>query len=1463
MSRFIDYRNPLSPVELEIARLGREERVRNYTTPQYILGDGSASFSPPSSNAFTNLFQKSARNSIDLGTGAGAALNSGAGVLSRQFYQLSDDTIPLYEREGSAILSDGTVKPVQDLSGTDYFNALNPTMRVILEQNGVSESNFKDVGSIEEASERYNNIQRGLFLDQSLRQYNAENPNWASVTGILNFGLDAVTDPINLISFGFGGLAKGSASATGKAVVSETMERSLAIVGKNMIDGDSFATAMVRSGRDGDYLAAQIVDAINPSGFVTREVVDVDGKVYTVTSKIISTEGDTVRLQPIRIEGEGLVRRKSKGLPQGPGTELMPVTVSQLNDTTGLAIRKSRELPPGSGPVLTARASAGRLPPGSSGVSIADDVSEAAAGRILSRGSAISGAVAGGVTFDALSQYAEYIHRTENLGIEEEFNYNYLRGGMSAILTGGLAAIGSIDFGSRPKALTNTDLINHSPASVAGYRAANKVRNGTASGDAKLRLIELDALNRADKWSKAAYTPDQYAEIMDILKHAPLVDGPAKGPNEISVHDVGAIFNNAPTFAEAKSFLLDGAKGPVDTAFNKVLTELKSVTEQLRVAKSKSDADLEKKLRKRYKKLEEDRRILTDTFEFREDTDGYRYRAIVDDVPLLDIYHMKDDRMNRLRDLMALRMEDLPGSTQGNLKKATTQVFDFLAQLGSQGVVARQYQKMVNISDNPVAQNVARMIGAIDSRIANDFYTTPDGKAVLTVEQNIALFSLKRTNFVNTYYRVMKKKTRVEREAIGREVMQARSGTIDKDSISESAKEILPLFSKYYDEMAEIGVRNGSLRSRIDDYINIQFKDGVTNAQYDSVAKKLAKYWREEEFGDTSDSLHFGTLIRVKVLDLDGNPINAERYAKRPRRKSDLTPEDMKHYEEGLEAALLKEARDAVAHRQGRTKGGPEDPIARNENRKIQFRTENRASRAIEQKFWMSEDIMNMGIIDTEVSEVMKSYERSMGAYMARQETMTDLFGEAVRFKDVVELLRGEARKISNDDPIRQDILDAVDALENMGARVLGHRTRKATGLEKILQPFLDVASGAIRQGVIIPMSTEVSVVGLSSLIRPSEARLMIKHLRETFNITAVREDLMAAGYAIDYERANDRFFGTSPFEPANSVGKGARWFKENSTIWFGEEALTNRLRRFSFAAFHMRTGRKLMSIVDKLENLDVKLDPNDPASLKAAARASGFGGDAAFAREVRRLGLSTKKSRDAIRRFKEVDPDSLNHPTTATRIAMQETDEALQRSMLEVSDAIGILARERTDRFVVKRSSGTEFRDNDTLGTALLQFLTYPTSWFNAYLKRGVQGPNHQLAGYMGAYILGEVTASILRDIVYKGKTPDEVLDEWEEDFLKKVGRIVQRIPVAGPWTDFAVSPAVSLLTGERPRFSLATTPAGSFAEKTMGSSISILRKWANGEPVNNQEIKNATRMVPILGSPPAQYLLGQGAEE
>ncbi len=1477
MSRFPTYREPYSRTEREIERLLVNEQFQDNHRPQY-LERGEATFLPPETNALQNLFLKPARRQFESSGLGTAASTTGFSFFSSQFFPKGDNDIPLNISGDNAIFRDGTIKPVSDLSGTDYWDALDPHVQHVLSNKGVSKDQFRDIENKFEADERYNNIAHSIELDQKAQRFNEIRPSWASATGLAGFALDVITDPINLITFGTGSLVKSTATQG----VSTGIRASTTALAKTATrDGMPFASVFSQASRASDDLAGHLLTSLQSSKYVTREVVDIDGRVMKVTFEVIEDLGDTRRLRPISVSKEGLAKFKPKALPAGPGKDLVPVTVSPLDDATELVVRSTSDLAnvPGKGLVRigsilddkipdvrrmkTVRNTAGEglvvIPksmvagvPSTTKTTAASLVQEATqTSARLSKTQAAMLGIAEATIYDTVTQYAEYKHRVDNLGIDEEFSYNYLNGAMSATLGGSLSALGASLAGRSPSPITNNSLIQDHPSSLVGRRAENKVRKGTAARDAQVDLIEMDAMHRVQAWSKAAYSSTQYRQIMDAVEplDAPFYDS------------LGEFFSSAPTFNEAMAFI-KGEKTDTSTELSSLLRTIRDRSQKIRDLKVNGESPELKTLRRRQKTDEDRYRELVSRFEFREDKEGYKFRRITEDLPFLDIYHNKTDRMSRMRDLVAGTMDNLPDSTQGQISKATHGIFKYLAKLGSQGTAARQYQKIEDIDSNPIAQVMARMFGAYDPRISNDFFTYSDGTSVTSIHDNIAAFAIKHSGFSNPYARIMRGKTEADRLAIGYEVLSARVGSREVSDLSQEAKELLPLYSKFFDESGRQGVRNGSLRGIIDDYTPFLLKEGLGNTVKNNLSSMYAKWLKDTQFGDDFTELHRNTMYRLKILDDNGNLVKDSPYEEIPVNKSDLLPEDLERYLEDLDASLNEEARDAITRRFGRKQGTPEDPVVRDEGRKIMFRTDNRASRAIEAKFWMSEDVRKLDVLDTDILKITQNYRDTMGAVIARQETLTEIFGEAARADDFFEHINTLIRNMDNTDPHKVILSDALEALRTMDKHTTGFRTREATGLEKIAVPMKDLTSATINQAIVIAMSPEMVTSVIPRLFNARDIRLFGKHLKEMLSFGLINDDMRAFAYASEVEGGSGRYFGVDAIDPGSHVGKGFRSWRDFSRQWFGEAAVTKRLKRFRYLSDYGRTARKLYKVVDRLDELLVNIDPNDPRSIKDAARKAGFGSDAALARDYRRLGLHTKDAQRAVKRFMEVNEEALYNPEQAAQVAMRESDESLRSAMMDLADRIGILARESTDRVIVTRSAGTALKDNDALGALVLQFLTHPAGWFNATLRRYSQGPNSAFAAYLGMYLMGEATAAAIREVVFKGGTPETVITDWEENFVEKMANVSLRIPMAGPWSSWAVSPLTSLVTGQKGHLGLSSNPAFSFAESTVNGTVTSARKVFKGEEITDQNLRNMVRQFPLLGSPLGQTLIRSGEE-
>lgn len=1376
MSRFIDFRNPLTPTQLEMERLVRQERITSSVQPHY-FSEGTPSFNPPTSNIITNLIGKAAEGSIGLGDGAGVLLNSGFGLIARQAFPLGTNDIPLSKDDTHAYLNDGTMKSLDEVTGTDYFNALNPSARFILQENGVTEKQFSEVDNLEDASERYNQIIRDIELRQQIVRYNEVHPNYATATGIVGFALEAVTDPITIATLGTGVGLAGTKSLGTQA----------ARIGLRELSQESMKAFAEKGLR---HSAARLAKTVGT------------GKVDLVPS-MIRNATDSSR------------------------------TMTHLLATAG-----------GGGAILT---------------------------------------------YDALAQLAEHDRRVDVLGIQEDFDYSFSRGAVAFTFGAGLGNLGAFVRGGRAKSITNKDVIQTaSPTSIVGRRTANKARTGSAAEDAVADLRELTILERIDKWAVAAYDREGYQTLQDVLSHAVIISKDLDGNvKRITVNDgdettfdldeLSTFFEQGPSVHEAMDYLTTGIYNePEVSRINKTIKSKNSRLAELRGGdiNSKAVAKEIKKLSRELATLENTKarfinggtRIVDGEvvevprgyYFTPHDPEANKLRAIVDDAPSRDVYSNKRDRLPRMNSLLGLTPESAsPASVQ--VSKATTKLFTALSSIGSLGTLARSSDKLVKIGDNPIAQVLAKMYGAFDNRIANDMFADDNGLSISSVVENMYKVQAIKGKYMLESSRLLKGMSKEQRVEIGGEVAMLRTKTKGKSEVSETAVALSKTVDEYYERMGSMALANGSLKKKIDKYMNVLLRDDLNGPEIDDLSVKLAAWWRSKQYGTDVDSeIHLGTLSRMKIVDEDKKLLGS-KYENQPTTFGELDPKDAADYTAKLDSALKDEASFAIQRRLGRNKSVAEDPVVRDEGRNVIYNQDNRASRVIEQEFWYSKDVVESGVLNTDLDDMIGYYERTFGGYIARQETMTEIFGEAARFDDFVEVVRNQIKALSGDDPNKPLLTKALDDLEELNSRTLHHVKPQATGVERVLQPLVDLASATIQQGIVIAMQTEVATIVLRNTFHKNDIANLMHQMRQIFDGGATKEDLLSWGFTHEYEKSASRYLGESAIDPVGSVGKGARWWRESAREYFGEAALTRRLKRVHYVSTYGKTSRKLLKVLDRLDNLDQKLDPADPKALTTAARNAGFGGDAGLAAEVRRVGLHTTSARRALARFKEVSPDSLRHPESAMKVALSETDEALRRDMIDVVDNLRRLARQSTDNYVVTRSAGTQLRSNDVLGNTLFQFLTYPTSWFNGFLRQASNNSNQALAGYLVTYMLGETMASMGRDVALKGLSPEEVLDEWEENFYDKAAVTASRMPILGAFSDLAYAPIIAATTDNKFRLGLSTNPAISFPERIGGEAIRNYKKVVDGEEISIEDWKNTMRVLPGFGFPVTSALVNQ----
>ena len=85
------------------------------------------------------------------------------------------------------------------------------------------------------------------------------------------------------------------------------------------------------------------------------------------------------------------------------------------------------------------------------------------------------------------------------------------------------------------------------------------------------------------------------------------------------------------------------------------------------------------------------------------------------------------------------------------------------------------------------------------------------------------------------------------------------------------------------------------------------------------------------------------------------------------------------------------------------------------------------------------------------------------------------------------------------------------------------------------------------------------------------------------------------------------------------------------------------------------------------------------------------------------------------------------------------------------------------------------------TTGNILLNFfMSFPRAWYARNIEATARGDNEQLM-YLGMYYILEGVHRGTRDVIYKEKTFDDVLDEWNKDPGGKAMDTLVGIPFLG----------------------------------------------------------------------------------
>lgn len=732
----------------------------------------------------------------------------------------------------------------------------------------------------------------------------------------------------------------------------------------------------------------------------------------------------------------------------------------------------------------------------------------------------------------------------------------------------------------------------------------------------------------------------------------------------------------------------------------------------------------------------------------------------------------------------------------------------------------------------------------LDDNGLDSFVTRPDGTAVPTAYMRAKQIQGMRTRLMSVieqHMGEMKSSNIQHHEEVGSRVLQAVDQGLSLDNPAEQA--IVTAVRKYMDDMGQRAAKSGVLPNLIENYLPVRLKRVMTSEEITTIADIIVGRWMDRfDPKKLNTAPHRGTLedigVTVKGELSDSAKAN---YENPPVLLAELTGEDYKKYVNRLKTVLTSEAETALRRKNGGAAETINDVMEGNlDTRAYQDAA---SMRRIEQSVWYSDEVLSMGLVDTNIIHMSYDYERTVGYWTALQETMQETFGEPLHWQDAMAYLK----QLAGDDPESRKLVNELERRE----KIAGNRLRPAEQNQ-----FLDFVNSFTRMITFgaVPVTivgTEGSV-GLARILGRGNIRQMAQYMKILLS-RVDRDMLRRFGAASDLEYDDSRILGAAMVDAMDTnysqsaLVRGMRRL-EDATRKFGlEMTMTRRLKTLHF---YMSSGilDDYRGNLGKLKALDQRFDRTSAEgekAFRAAARQAGVRLDQA--QKLVESGVVSGRNLDAAEAFTKLDKNILTRvPDMEARL--KELPAELQQAGRELIDSLTDFGIKDAEAFVTTVSPNSIMRSDHAIANAFLMYTSFPAAFAQRTLTRALAGAgvgNWKGYAYLGVYLFGEMFSNALRRILYNGDDPQTIFDEWEEDPVNMAAASLLRVPLFGPW-NIAPEIAMSAFT-DVPGYSMGGSAALSRGVYAMQNFVNLANSLADGEPgVDSTSLRKFVNTIP-----------------
>lgn len=1036
-----------------------------------------------------------------------------------------------------------------------------------------------------------------------------------------------------------------------------------------------------------------------------------------------------------------------------------------------------------------------------------------------------------GLAFSYASQLANH-EGSLRLGLIEEdtgFTPDYFGLGVGTLMGTAFASMSAMSVGAPPVRMSAREIIQTAPDTFASNVLEDRMVRGVIDPDElldPLDVIELEDLDNASRimFNSQLYRDSDQQMVRDYINEIPDED----------LSDLSEFMTKIPNPDEFRAWRDNPNRSRSDTtAISRLQDGKLELLHDRAEAIIRGDEAAVKSFNKKLERLESDyREAIRPLTERPGETDEELLR-LSRQAPITSIASPRQDRMNRM-DFLMRDME----KKYTSLNTLSSYAHRAMGLFGDLMSPTRNVRRAARKGADPMDT----VLGAWASFVVPD--TTAWGfrgrrGGVRTLKQAYGRVGVLKDRArsikdgaMREYYG-RKRFTEADEKEFGRMVFEYNSGHISNESVHPAVRKAADEIKGYFRDMGVRGVRSGYLTALQDNYLPFNL---IPNSDEFSLTQLSDMWsdWMYEKWFDPNlpnAALHLETVRKISNQEYDDllDSLGVDRSAPPPKLTlSDLPEELMEEYLARLRGTLRQDAEASIARKQGQDRMFVEDPLKDPDDDPVTFFVDNRGQRKMEQDFWMQPKVLDLGVVETNLDEVLQFYDRSTGYNIARQEAMQDLFGEFARWDDAMTWLHNQKMT-----PEQKDILTELENLELTNAGRVKPKGRHFTarvlkGLGRATVNFRVPLSIAPTEGV---GSLVTGLFSASDL--KSAARQAIGVFRR-MDQASLREQ----GFGFHVDRNHHRIFGDTRDRQLGEhegglkgmLGKGVLFLEDTSRL-LGEYqatsyALTNRFHT-AYSFFYHRRDK-----IDRLRGIDTDLEYNSK-EFRASVREAGLRDRVDTARDLAEAGLLDDEMLDMAQLFRETNEDALADIKEAWKI-VADLDGDQKFLAEEFVERLRDYATKYAETFVTTSDASTMFRpDNDWL-QLFTQFMSFPMAWYGKTFRRASEMPAYRNLGYLGLYAAGEMFASILRDIAYNGHSPESVLERWEENPHSEMLKVVERVPFFGPWNQ--VNNAILSPFQEDPY--PAQTPGA--------ASLSFLLRGATGMKAAAEDIRNGDPIRP-----------------